>query len=532
MKILDLEQGSDEWLEVRLNHYTASEAPAMMGDSKFMSRNQLLALKKGWQNNPDDTFKTRLFQKGHEYEAAAREIIETEHCGNFTPVVASSEIESLTLLASYDGLYLDTLPWEHKSWNETLSENVRNGLITAEYYWQLEHQMLVADVDKILFTVSDGTQDKKIDLIYRSSSERREQLIAGWQQFGRDLEEYEITARPELPEAREVESFPVVIYQINGSNLTSNIEACLQQVKSRAQIEMSRELETDQDFADKEQLNKAVKAARQKLKTELNSAQRQFVSFSEFATLAADLDSVLQKMQSHGEKQVKDAKEKVKAKIKTSAESRLREFIFAIYKEIQPIKLLDVYQGLNPQFDVVMKNKRTIESLQAAVDQELADAKIKMNEVKDLIILNLASLREHAEEYKFLFADINALVTKDNEALVAIIKQRIADHVKAEQEKLAIKREQAEAKQRLKDQQAVEAEQRRIKQEPQAKTEKAEETPQPEPDTPEIPNQHEQSNLSSRLSKWGIDNAISDQALRELAEILQEYNITGIKHHG
>ncbi|WP_257263953.1 hypothetical protein [Endozoicomonas sp. ONNA2] len=46
MEILDIQQGAPEWLALRQNHFTASEAPAMMGDSPFLSRDQLLHQKK------------------------------------------------------------------------------------------------------------------------------------------------------------------------------------------------------------------------------------------------------------------------------------------------------------------------------------------------------------------------------------------------------------------------------------------------------------------------------------------------------
>jgi predicted phage-related endonuclease len=45
MKYLTLTQGTAEWHEARLAHFTASEAAAMMGDSKYMSRDELLELK-------------------------------------------------------------------------------------------------------------------------------------------------------------------------------------------------------------------------------------------------------------------------------------------------------------------------------------------------------------------------------------------------------------------------------------------------------------------------------------------------------
>jgi len=45
MQILNLKQGSAEWLAARFKYHTASEAPAMMGFSPYMSRNDLLLAK-------------------------------------------------------------------------------------------------------------------------------------------------------------------------------------------------------------------------------------------------------------------------------------------------------------------------------------------------------------------------------------------------------------------------------------------------------------------------------------------------------
>ena len=104
MKILDLVQGTDEWLEARLNYLCASEAAAMMGESKYMTREDLLALKKGWQANPVDGFKQKLFDSGHESEAAAREILEEETCEPWMPAVGAIEVDGIKLLASFDGL--------------------------------------------------------------------------------------------------------------------------------------------------------------------------------------------------------------------------------------------------------------------------------------------------------------------------------------------------------------------------------------------------------------------------------------------
>ena len=75
MQILDLEQGSEAWLEARLNYFCASEAAAMLGKSKFMTRSELLDLKSGWKTLPISDFKKSIFEKGHEKEDLALSLI-------------------------------------------------------------------------------------------------------------------------------------------------------------------------------------------------------------------------------------------------------------------------------------------------------------------------------------------------------------------------------------------------------------------------------------------------------------------------
>jgi hypothetical protein len=86
------------------------------------------------------------------------------------------------------------------------------------------------------------------------------------------------------------------------------------------------------------------------------------------------------------------------------------------------------------EFAGAMKNKR-IASLQDAVDTELARAKIDASEAADSIRLNLTSLAELAAEHVFLFSDVQLLVLKANDDLVALIKVRISEHKNAEEEK-------------------------------------------------------------------------------------------------
>lgn len=445
MKLLNLVQGSEEWKEARLNYLCASEAPAMMNESKFMTRNQLLDLKKGWQSNPDSSFKRKLFEKGHEHEDQARDILELEELEDFP---ASVGLLDDLYLASFDGLSGSQgayLPWEHKDWNATLAENVRNGVLEPLYYWQLEHQLLVAGCDRMIFTCSDGTEENRVSMIYQSVPQRRKDLIAGWNQFLKDLDEHTIEAKKEAVIANEAKSFPLITFDVKGTEITSNISDCLIQIKERAEIEMTRKLETDQDFADKDKLNKATKEARTKLKAMVQDVQDKFVSYSDFASVAAEIDSVLQKMQSQGEKQVKQAKDAKKKSIEDNGYLDVSNHIDEVNASINPINLCNI-MDCSIDFKTAMKNKRTIESLQNAVDSVVAEFKIAADELKEKVVANLKTLREMANEYEFLFNDSPELVKKENEDLIAVIKTRINEHKEAEAAKLAKMQEEAEVK--------------------------------------------------------------------------------------
>ncbi len=441
MKLLNLVQGSPEWIEARLKYKCASEAPAVMNESKFMTRNQLLDLKKGWLSNPNSSFKEKLFEKGHEHEEQAREILELEELEDFPASVGLLDDQ---YLASFDGLggesYGVYLPWEHKDWNLILAENVRNGVLEPLYYWQLEHQMLVAGCEKIMFTCSDGTEENRVSMMYQSVPERRADLVAAWKQFDIDLETHEIEAKQEVVVAQKAKALPLITFEVTGTEITSNVQQVLVEITERAEIEMNRKLETDQDFADKDNLNKATKATREKLKQVVSDVQNKFVSYSEFAGVAAEIDDVLQKMQSAGEKQVKAAKDAKKKAIEQGGALSVNEHIQSVNAAINPI-MLSSLMDCSVDFKTAMKNKRTIESLQNAVDGVVAEFKIATDELKDKVVANLSTLRELASDHEFLFNDSPELVKKDNEDLVAVIKNRIAEHKADEEEKLKEQRE-------------------------------------------------------------------------------------------
>ena len=182
---MNWEQGSDAWLQARDQHLCASDAPAMLGLSKYKKREEYLLEKLTGEKPPVSEFTQRLFDKGHEAEEHARATAEVIGECDFEPAVAVFG----EFLASLDGLspcrrYI----WEHKLENQSLADFILEKRDLPDTHWpQCEHQLMVTGAEHVLFTVSDGGPFPIAKLIYRSQPERLKALVDGWKQFTADL---------------------------------------------------------------------------------------------------------------------------------------------------------------------------------------------------------------------------------------------------------------------------------------------------------------------------------------------------------
>ena len=220
MKYHNLAQGSAEWLALRANFFTASEAPAMMGASPKVSRTELLRMKAtGSEREYSDWVQRNLFDKGHEYEANARPIIENTIGEELYPTTGTKEIQGLLLLASFDGLTMlgDTV-FEHKMWNESLAQSVRDNTLSDEYKWQLGQQLLLSGAEKAIFVVSDGTPENMVYMAYQPDHERFDRLIAGWKQFAEDVANYVPTEQKAEAIGRTPDNLPALLIEMTGQS--------------------------------------------------------------------------------------------------------------------------------------------------------------------------------------------------------------------------------------------------------------------------------------------------------------------------
>lgn len=434
MKIHNVAQGSAEWHALRAQHFTASEAPAMMGASKYQTRTDLLTMKKTGITPEVTQAQQYIFDKGHATEALARPLVEVMIGEELYPVVGTDG----NLLASMDGatMLVETL-FEHKLWNESLVAQVKAGELEPHYYWQLEQQLLVSGAERVIFVCSDGTAENFVHMEYRPVAGRAAQLLEGWKQFEADLADFEMAEAPSIVVGKAPDELPALRIELTGMVTASNLKvfedsalAVIDSVKTT--------LQTDQDFADAKKavkwcgdVEEAVAVAKKQALSQTQSIDELFSSLDRISAHARETRLKVDKL-------VKAQELLVKTNIKQKAEQALADHVAAINKTLGRVTL----PAVASDFAGAMKNKRTIASLQDAVDTELARAKIAASQSADAIRLNLNSLAELAPDHAFLFNDIQQLILKANDDLVALIKVRISEHQKAEEQKAEAQREQ------------------------------------------------------------------------------------------
>ncbi|WP_017528184.1 YqaJ viral recombinase family protein [Pseudomonas fluorescens] len=432
MKIHNVAQGSAEWHALRGKHFTASEAPAMMGASKYQTRTDLLTLKKTGIAPEVTQSQQYIFDKGHATEAMARPLVEVMIGEELYPVVGTSG----NLLASMDGATMlgETL-FEHKLWNESVVAQVKAGDLAPHYYWQLEQQLLVSGAERVIFVCSDGTPENFVHMEYRPVAGRAAQLIEGWKQFEADLANFEMADAPSIVVGKAPDELPALRIELTGMVTASNLKVF--EDSALAVIDtVKTTLSTDQDFADAKKAVKWCGDVEEAVATAKKQALSQTQSIDELFSSLDRISAHARETRLKVDKLVKAQELLVKTNIKQKAELALADHIAAINKTLGKVTLPNVVSD----FAGAMKNKRTIASLQDAVDTELARAKIDASQAADSIRLNLTSLAELAADYAFLFSDVQQLVTKANDDLVTLIKFRISEHQKEEKEKANAKR--------------------------------------------------------------------------------------------
>lgn len=469
-----LVQGTPEWHQHRATARNASDASAMMGCSPYKTRAQLLNERATGVTPEIDRATQARFDRGHAIEEAARPIAEGMIGDDLFPVIGTDDNGYLS--ASFDGLTMDgAVVWECKTFNKSKAEEVAIGDIPTADFWQCIQQLYVSGAERLLYTLSDGTEEGTIHcwLSRDRAADFFDELLAGWKQFDEDLAKY--TPEPAVVEAvgKAPETLPALHIEVTGMVTASN----LHEFRSTALAVfegINRDLTTDQHFADAEKTVKWCKDVEDRLAAAKQHALSQTASIDELFRAIDDISATARQTRLELDKLVKARKEAIREEIRSGAVNAFREHIASLEKTFggrikMPAVPCDIASA--------MKGKKTVASLRDAADTMLAAAKIEANQIADRIRLNLETLRSDAKGYESLFADAQQLVEKENEDLKAVIQLRINEHKAAEEKRLEAERERIRQEEQQKLQQQAEAERRIAEQAAREAAQKAEAPP-------------------------------------------------------
>ena len=439
----NLQQGTPEWHAFRREHFTASDASAMMGESPYKTRSDLLREKHSGIVPEINEATARIFSDGHRFEALARPYAEQIVKEALYPSTGSDG----KLSASFDGItLLEDVCWEHKTANVVILSCESVSDLPAHYRIQMEQQLLVSGARECLFMATKW--DKNDNLIgkpfykwYESDEGLRKKIIDGWDQFKKDLECYQIVEIAELPQSQVLIDLPVLFAHATGEITSSNMEEFGYELALKLLAVRSIKLETDQDFSNAKEFAKLFRVRAKQMKATKEAMLAQTESIGEASRKMDAWADDLNKTALQLEKDVEREDMAKKRAMITEASLVFAEYVRELEAETKPI-LLNIPK---PDFAEAIKNKRNYKSMHDAIQTLLSQAKSAATSIAMDILGKLDWYHEYAGGYAFLFSDLSVLITKPFDDFCIAVNYRIEKHIADEAAKLEEQRTRIEA---------------------------------------------------------------------------------------
>jgi putative phage-type endonuclease len=184
MKVIDINQRSNEWHDWRKKGLTASDLPIILGLSPYKTPWQLWAEKVGKINPPDLTGNPHV-QRGVRLEDEARQQAEARYNEILLPLCGECSRWDI-LRASFDGLDSEMTPYEFKApsdsvWNDIESNGVQSSTYKL-YEAQVQTQCVVAGAKRgrLIFYKEDSLP---LEFEISLSSERENEILEAAKTF-------------------------------------------------------------------------------------------------------------------------------------------------------------------------------------------------------------------------------------------------------------------------------------------------------------------------------------------------------------
>ena len=443
MQVINLRQGSDEWFKHRAKYRNASDAPAMFGCSKHLSRDALLQqYATGVSPEFSEWVQEHILDRGHRFEALTRPYAEKIIGEDLSPIIGVDDSE--TYSASFDGItFAQDVLWENKSINDALREvaNEQAADLPLMYRVQAEQQLMVSGGDRTLFTAAayddEDNQDEFLWWWYKPDLVLRQQIIERWEQFDKEVKIWTPPeSTPEVIAANPVSQLPMPVVTATGELTQSNIDQITPRF-DKYLAEVNTELTNDQHFADATEHAKACRAMAKKL----DALCEQLVSgMSSVNDAVQTMRAYHKQFNSKGlqlEKLVKTERERIKAAAIMAAKTALDDHIDALEQELpEPSGQLITLGMQQPDYAAAIKNVRKLESMHGRINDTLAAAKAEANTRAADYKAKLTYIIEAIDGHEHLFPNLQELVSKDIDHIKLHVTSQI-DAENARQEKIA-----------------------------------------------------------------------------------------------
>lgn len=436
MQITDLIQGSAEWHAHRANHFNASDAPAMLGESKYTTRDQLLHQKSTGITKEVDAGTQKAFDNGHKFESLARPIAEKIIGMELYPVTGTNGKYS----ASFDGITMDeSIIMEHKTINDELRavfadiqtrapeyRDNSGDLLPIMYRIQMEQQLMVSGAEKCLFMASkwDGeTLVEELHCWYHPDLELRQRIVDGWAQFEKDLANYKVPEVKEVVMADVVEALPAPSIVAKGSLVASNLDAITPQFDKYLAETPRNGFKTDLDFANAEANGKNARKMAKTLDDTCEAVIAQQSDINQAITIMRKYAKEFNALGLALEKAVEAEKKAIKTNSIVAAKQKYTEHVSALQMQIVGVTL---HQKLTPpDFDGAIKGVRNNDSMHARINEALNAGILDATTLARDVSTKLAYLDEATKGYEGLFADKQSFIFGDMEYIKLLVKTRI-----------------------------------------------------------------------------------------------------------
>jgi len=215
-----------------------------------------------------------------------------------------------------------------------------------------------------------------------------------------------------------------IVGEVKKSNLTEYKKTALAFIE-----EINVELETDEDFIEASKNVKACRDAEKELEAIKTRALNETEDIKILFDAIVEMETAFSAKRLTLTKLARTRKDGIKAEAIYHASKELIAHTNSLNAEIKPLVLPFVESG----FEGATKGLKTVKSLKDAINKKLDEAKAKTDEHKKHIDFNLETLRQLADDHRFLFNDLQSIIMRDHDYFELIVKTRIKDYKAAEQ---------------------------------------------------------------------------------------------------